>query len=105
MKLLYMTAALAALLAAPAFAGDQPTLSVADAAEQLAVQKADLRMVLGGAWSEPGRYPMNYRFAKRNFEQAKQRLRDAGVEVVVQGDRIILVDVSDADARLLAKTE
>lgn len=98
MKLFYLAAALAAVLASPVMAaGSEPMsaepLSIQEVSQLTGVKQSSLR-VLFGARTSPGIYPLNYSIAKRDYREAIQRLRDNGVAVSVGDDGVQFVRIA-----------
>lgn len=94
MKLSYFAAALAAILAAPATAGEPEPMSVQEVSQLTGVKQNSLRVLLG-ARSSPGIYPLNYSIARRDYREAIQRIRDHGIAVSVRDDGARFVRVAN----------
>lgn len=95
MKLSYIAPVILGLLATSAWAGEPESMTVQEVAELTGVKESSVR-VLMGARSSPGRYPLNYYIAQRDYREAMDRIYDQGLALSVQGGRVLVVRVDDA---------
>lgn len=99
MKSTILAAALAAIFAAPlSMAAESEAISVQDLSELTGMSVPELRLVFG-ARSSPGRYPMNYESALREWVRAAQRLEAEGVIVFVRDGKPRVMYAANAGAR------